>query len=75
MRYKLIAEELDENRNKVASEVTDQLKKTKREIEQWAQDNIQTRGLDWRVGFMIKFRDSSTVYDWQWIKNNVPVSK
>jgi hypothetical protein len=45
-------------------------KKTKAEIEQWVQDNIYACGLDWRVGFAIKFRTSSFIYRWVWIKNN-----
>lgn len=37
---------------------------SKAEIEAWVANSIVARGLDWRVGFTVKFRDASTVYEW-----------
>lgn len=40
-------------------------KKTKAEIEQWIQDNINATGLDWRVGFVVRFRRyPDLIYRW-----------
>ena len=50
-----------------------QRKATKKQIEQWIQDNIKACGLDWRVGYTVKFRDSQHVYNWVWIKDGSDV--
>jgi len=68
-RYKLIAEDDGEEH-----EVGGQRKTTKKEIESWVNDNIKACGLDWRVGFVVKFRTGKTIYTWRWIKNNEKVS-
>lgn len=34
---------------------------TKKEIEDWIQGQIQVRGLDWRAGYLIRFRDKFQV--------------
>lgn len=31
--------------------------KTKNEIEEWINEQIEIRGLDWRAGYLIRFRD------------------
>ena len=54
-------------------EVGGQRKNTKKQIEQWCQDNIKACGLDWRVGFTIKFRGYDVVYVWRWIKDESEV--
>lgn len=51
-------------------EVIGKRKSTKKEIERWVSDNTREGGLDWRVGFFIKFRNSKYFYEWLWIKND-----
>lgn len=60
--------------DKEEHEVGGQRKTTKKQINDWIEDNIKACGLDWRVGFVIKFRTSPTIYTWRWIKNNKEVS-
>jgi hypothetical protein len=48
-------------------------KNTKAEIERWIADNIKGAGLDWRVGFMVKFRNSTEVYAWRNTANDKEV--
>lgn len=69
-RYKLMSFLPDGNG---ILEVGGQRKNTKKEIEQWIEDNISACGLDWRVGYNIKFRNYATVYSWRWIKNGLEV--
>ena len=37
---------------------------TKKEIEEWIQENIEMFGLDWRVGYTVKFLDNIHIYEW-----------
>ena len=68
MRYKLT-----NNLAPQEVECLGQRRNTKKEIEQWCQDAIETRGLDWRVGFTIKLRDSRKIYTWRWVKTGKEV--
>ncbi|MFK5950597.1 MAG: hypothetical protein QM500_17735 [Methylococcales bacterium] len=70
-RYKLMVKE---NEGSEEYEVGGQRKSTKGEIERWVSDNINSCGLDWRSGYMIKFRDSFHIYIWRWIKNDTEVT-
>ena len=70
-RYKLI--EYPDRVGEDGREVINQRKSTKAEVDQWIDDNIRAAGLDRRVGYLIKFRNSSHKYEWVWIKNNQPV--
>lgn len=45
-------------------------KSTKKQIDKWVEDNIKVVGLDWRVGYEMKFRDCDCIYTWRWINNN-----
>mgnify|MGYP000986099659 CR=1 FL=1 len=45
---------------------------TKAEVDEWVKDNIEVRGLDYRVGYYIKFKDSSVLYQWV-SKDNKPI--
>jgi len=54
-------------------EVGGQRKATKKQVERWCQDNIKACGLDWRVGFTIKFKNCDIVYLWRWIKDGSEV--
>jgi len=68
-RYKLIA-----NPNGCDSyEVENQRKSTKSEIHKWIEDNTKSSGFDWRVGYLIKFRDSPTIYEWLNIRDDSTV--
>lgn len=51
-------------------EVLGQRKMTKADIEKWILDNSNALGLDWRVGFQFKFKDSGTIYRWLKIKDS-----
>ena len=64
---------LEQQTNEGVSEVGGQRKKTKREIDEWITDNIKACGLDWRVGYVIKFRDSETIYTWRKIMDHSTV--
>jgi hypothetical protein len=44
-------------------------KKTRKDVDQWMEDNIKACGLDWRVGYQVKFRNSDHVYRWRYIRN------
>lgn len=68
-RYKLMAK----LPNDEEYEVCRQKKNTKAEVEKWCSDNIAACGLDWRVGFLIKLRGSSIIYQWQCIKSGEEV--
>ncbi len=68
-RYKLMADDGEGDR-----EVGGQRKSTKKDIEQWIKDNVNAMGLDWRAGYLIKFRDCPTVYTWRWINDGRTVS-
>jgi hypothetical protein len=69
MRYKLMMTQDGET-----SEVGGQRKSTKHDIDEWVAANDRVgRGIDWSVGYMIKFRDNDTVYNWQWIKDGSDV--
>lgn len=68
-RYKLMAT----NRGEDSYEIENQRKSTKSEIHKWVEDNSKACGFDWRVGYLIKFRNSKTVYEWLNIKDNSPV--
>ena len=68
MRYKLM-ERVDGKEYEVGG----QRKKTKQDIKDWIEDNVRACGLDWRVGYTIKFRGSGTIYIWRWIKNSKTV--
>jgi hypothetical protein len=46
---------------------------SKAAIEEWMTANERKRGLDWRVGGTIKFRDSDTQYTWYKTKDNTEV--
>jgi hypothetical protein len=70
-RYKLMA---NDNDGEGEYEIGGQRKNTKKDIEQWIIDNVNACGLDWRVGFTLKLRDSGAVYTWRWIKNNESVN-
>lgn len=59
----------------IEAEVRGQRKSTKAEIELWCQDNIRACGLDWRVGFSIKFKGSRSTYTWRNIKDGSEVVK
>ncbi len=65
-RYKLMA---DDNDGDCEYEIGGQRKSTKKDIEAWIKDNVNALGLDWRVGYQIKFRKGITVYTWRWIKD------
>lgn len=39
--------------------------RTKLAVKVWCNTGVENRGLDWRVGYLIKFRDSSDVYEWK----------
>ena len=45
---------------------------TKSQIESWIQEQIEDKGLDYRAGYLVKFRDSSDVY-WKNTKDGKPV--
>lgn len=50
-------------------EVGGQRKTTKDEIEKWIEDNGKpSGGIEWRVGYAVKFYDCDLVYVWRWIK-------
>lgn len=68
-RYKLMTWNLDEGE----IEVGGQRKSTKKDIEKWISDNVEALGLDFRVGFYIKFRNGCDTYQWRWIKDDKPV--
>ena len=70
MRYKLMSKHPDDTQEE---ECIGKRKTTKKQVEQWCQDNIKGCGLDWRVGFTIKLRDSCAIYTWRWIKDNTEV--
>jgi len=67
-RYKLIVTDREG-----MWEVRNHRKNTKKDIEQWIVDNTKGCGLDWRCGFMVKFRSADAIYEWQWIKDDKPV--
>lgn len=69
-RYMLLCRE---NRSEEWWEVGGQRKSTKKQVEQWIQDNIKPCGLDWRVGYMVKFLSTPHLYEWVWIKNGKPI--
>jgi len=69
-RYKLMAKHPKEDEE---YEINGQRKTTKKQVGQWCEDNINACGLDWRVGFTIKLRDSNTIYTWRWIKDDSEV--
>ncbi len=69
-RYKLMA---DDNDGDGECEVDGKRKSTKKDIEQWINDNVNALGLDWRVGYSIKFRNGNTVYTWRWVKDGCTV--
>lgn len=69
MRYKLMAQNDGQE-----TECGGQRKKTKQEIKDWVECNINACGLDWRVGFTIKFKNSGTIYMWRWIKSDETVA-
>lgn len=48
-------------------------KKTKADIEQWVQDNVRVLGLDWRVGYVVRFRDYGYMYRWVKTKDGTEV--
>lgn len=50
-------------------EATQVRKTTRAEVDQWMEDNIRACGLDWRVGYLIKFRNSDATYEWVRIKD------
>jgi hypothetical protein len=52
-------------------EVEGQRKTTKKAVEEWVEEGVEGRGLDWRAGFTIKFRDSCYVYRWVWITSGL----
>lgn len=66
-RYKLVAKGTD---SEDVLEVGGQRKNTKADIQQWIDDNVRVLGLDWQVGYMVKFRKGTTIYEWLWIKDN-----
>lgn len=55
------------------SEVKGKRKSTKAEIESWIADMEAAYGLDWRVGYMVKFKNSPCVYTWRRIKDGLEV--
>jgi hypothetical protein len=57
----------------INSEPSDICAKTKHEIEDWINTQIDTRRLDWRVGFLIKFSDTLDIYDWVEVKTGAKV--
>ncbi len=71
MRYKLM---VDDRGGEPLEEVLGQRKKTKKDIEQWINHNIQALGLDWRVGYTVKFLKGKSIYTWVWIKDNSDVT-
>jgi hypothetical protein len=66
-RYKLVAKGTD---SEDVLGVGGQRKNTKADIQQWIDDNVRVLGLDWQVGYMVKFRKGTTIYEWLWIKDN-----
>lgn len=66
-RYKLVAKGTD---SEDVLEVGGQRKNTKADIQQWIDDNVRVLGLDWQVGYMVKFRKGTTIYEWLWVKDN-----
>jgi len=75
-RYKLVSWLPDDGGSEGgAYEVGGQRKSTKAEVERWIEDNVKALGLDWRVGYMIKFREGSDIYQWRWIKDDLPLKK
>lgn len=64
---------LEQEVNGEKSEVGGQRKSTKKEIDQWCEDNIAACGLDWRAGYQITFKNSKHIYTWRWIKDNTEV--
>lgn len=69
-RYKLMSKYPDDTEEE---EVGGQRKSTKKDIELWCQGNINACGLDWRVGYTIRFRGCDITYTWRWIKDNSEV--
>ncbi len=67
-RYKLMS-----NNGDGEHEVGGQRKSTKKDIDLWIKDNINALGLDWRVGYQIKFRKGTTIYTWRWIKDGCTI--
>jgi hypothetical protein len=56
-RYKLIKNNTEETGTDLS---------TRKQIDEWVKHKIETGGLDWRSGYLIKFRDSDTVFEWVW---------
>lgn len=69
MRYYLEQQTLDG-----CSEVGGQRKKTKKEIDVWVAQNSEACGLDWRVGYTLKFRGCATIYTWRKLRDHSTVS-
>jgi hypothetical protein len=63
MRYQLLAD----------GDVTDTRLSSRTALEAWVQEQAAQRGLDWRVGFRVKFRGGATVYDWVHAATRAPV--
>lgn len=70
-RYKLMAAD---HHGSNYYQVSGQNKNSKKDIECWIDDHVKAYGLDWRAGYVIKFRTSRTIYEWRWIKNDKRVS-
>ena len=45
-------------------------KTTRAQVNQWCEDNTRNDRLDWRVGYMLKFKGDKAVYTWRRIKDN-----
>lgn len=65
MRYKvMVSEAPPEPGVTTPFELQGQRRRNKREISNWIADHILKLGLDWRVGFKIKFISGPEVYTW-----------
>jgi hypothetical protein len=69
-RYKLMGRLPEDNEEE---EILGQRKTTRADVDQWCEDNINALGLDWRVGYLIKFKRCDCVYRWAWIKTGKDV--
>lgn len=74
MRYKVVVHDAPPEPGLVQPfELKGQRVRTKKEISAWIDNRIDALGLDWRVGYQVKFMDSDAVFTWRWIKNDKEV--
>ena len=58
------------NQNEKEEEIEGKRKNTRAEVDSWIEENSSAFGLDWRVGYQVKFRNYHYIYIWRWIKDN-----